>query len=206
MLDIRFIRENPEAVKENIQKKFQDSKLPLVDEVIDLDAGYTEAVCRADEQGHLAQLELSGGATGESGILAGVEASLNGGQTLLVTSFEGVTKRYTLPAGAEVQVNGQPGVMTARYVGSYVALRIANDGVNQLESVSVDSVTEYVQGSLQAFSDSGRVDTVTILNLSNERATTYDVADNAIIRYEGQTIVLEDLKRLSNVIRVRVID
>ena len=168
-------------------------------EVIDLDAGYTEAVCRADEQGHLAQLELSGGATGESGILAGVEASLNGGQTLLVTSFEGVTKRYTLPAGAEVQVNGQPGVMTARYVGSYVALRIANDGVNQLESVSVDSVTEYVQGSLQAFSDSGRVDTVTILNLSNERATTYDVADNAIIRYEGQTIVLEDLKRNSYV-------
>ena len=37
MLDIRFIRENPEAVKENIQKKFQDSKLPLVDEVIELD-------------------------------------------------------------------------------------------------------------------------------------------------------------------------
>ena len=40
---------------------------------------------------------------------------------------------------------------------------------------------------------------MTILNLSNERATTYDVADNAIIRYEGQTIVLEDLKRNSYV-------
>ena len=35
MLDIRFIRENPDAVKENIKKKFQDAKLPLVDEVID---------------------------------------------------------------------------------------------------------------------------------------------------------------------------
>lgn len=166
-------------------------------EVIDLDAGYTEAVCRVDEQGHLAQLQLSGGATGESGILAGVETDLNGGQTLLVTSFDGVTKRYALPAGAEVTVNGQPGVLTARYVGSYVGLRIANDGVNQLEGVAVDSVTEYIQGSLQAFSDSGRVDTVTILNLTNERATTYDVAVNAIIRYEGQTIVLEDLKRNS---------
>ena len=37
MLDIRFIRENPEAVKENIRKKFQDDKLPLVDQVIALD-------------------------------------------------------------------------------------------------------------------------------------------------------------------------
>ena len=38
MLDIKFVRENPEIVKENIKKKFQDSKLPLVDEVIALDA------------------------------------------------------------------------------------------------------------------------------------------------------------------------
>ena len=40
MLDIRFVRENPDAVKENIKKKFQDAKLPLVDEVIALDAEY----------------------------------------------------------------------------------------------------------------------------------------------------------------------
>ncbi len=38
MLDIRFLRENPDIVKENIKKKFQDNKLPLVDEVIELDA------------------------------------------------------------------------------------------------------------------------------------------------------------------------
>lgn len=38
MLDIKFVRENPEIVKENIKKKFQDEKLPLVDEVIELDA------------------------------------------------------------------------------------------------------------------------------------------------------------------------
>ena len=37
MIDIKFLRENPEVVKENIKKKFQDSKLPLVDEVIELD-------------------------------------------------------------------------------------------------------------------------------------------------------------------------
>ena len=38
MLDIRFVRENPDAVKENIRKKFQDEKLPMVDEAIALDA------------------------------------------------------------------------------------------------------------------------------------------------------------------------
>ena len=47
MLDIRFVRENPELVKENIRKKFQDQKLPLVDEAIALDeqlrAAKTEA-------------------------------------------------------------------------------------------------------------------------------------------------------------------
>ena len=37
MLDIKFVRENPEIVKENIRKKFQDHKLPLVDEALELD-------------------------------------------------------------------------------------------------------------------------------------------------------------------------
>ena len=42
MLDIKFVRENPEIVKENIKKKFQDQKLPLVDEVIDAKDVYNE--------------------------------------------------------------------------------------------------------------------------------------------------------------------
>ena len=37
MLDIKFLRENPDIVKENIKKKYQDNKLPMVDEVIALD-------------------------------------------------------------------------------------------------------------------------------------------------------------------------
>src|SRR5699024_5508854 len=49
MLDIRFVRENPDAVKENIKKKFQDDKLPLVDEVLDLDAKLRAAIQEADE-------------------------------------------------------------------------------------------------------------------------------------------------------------
>ena len=48
MLDIKFVRENPEAVKENIRKKFQDEKLPLVDEVIAKDAEARKAQTEAD--------------------------------------------------------------------------------------------------------------------------------------------------------------
>ncbi|MBQ2996874.1 MAG: serine--tRNA ligase [Oscillibacter sp.] len=48
MLDIRFVRENPDVVKENIKKKFQDHKLPLVDEVIELDSQRRAAIVEAD--------------------------------------------------------------------------------------------------------------------------------------------------------------
>ena len=48
MLDIKFIRENPDLVKENIRKKFQNAKLPLVDEVIALDSERREAINEGD--------------------------------------------------------------------------------------------------------------------------------------------------------------
>jgi len=48
MLDIKFMRENPDVVKENIKKKFQDAKLPLVDEAIELDRKFRESKGRAD--------------------------------------------------------------------------------------------------------------------------------------------------------------
>ena len=49
MLDIRFVRENPELVKENIKKKFQDHKLHLVDEVIDLDVRIRKIKTEVDQ-------------------------------------------------------------------------------------------------------------------------------------------------------------
>ena len=49
MLDIRFIRENPEIVRENIRKKFQDAKLPLVDELLELDAKNRAAITEASD-------------------------------------------------------------------------------------------------------------------------------------------------------------
>ena len=49
MIDIKFLRENPEIVKENIKKKFQDNKLPLVDEVISLDKEHRDIMKQGDE-------------------------------------------------------------------------------------------------------------------------------------------------------------
>ena len=49
MLDIKFVRENAEAVKENIRKKYQEEKLPLVDEVVELDVRYRAALTEANE-------------------------------------------------------------------------------------------------------------------------------------------------------------
>ena len=49
MLDIKFVRENPDIVKENIKKKFQDHKLPMVEEVIELDAERRKTQQAADD-------------------------------------------------------------------------------------------------------------------------------------------------------------
>ena len=49
MLDIKFIRENPDAVKENIKKKFQEAKLPLVDQVLELDAENRQTIQEAQD-------------------------------------------------------------------------------------------------------------------------------------------------------------
>ena len=49
MLDIRFVRENPDIVKENIKKKFQEAKLPMIDEVIELDTLNRAAITEASE-------------------------------------------------------------------------------------------------------------------------------------------------------------
>ena len=49
MLDIRFIRENPDAVRENMKKKFQEEKIPLVDRVLALDEENRRSITEASE-------------------------------------------------------------------------------------------------------------------------------------------------------------
>ena len=57
MLDIKFLRDNPEIVKDNLRKKFQDHKLPLVDEVIELDKKNREIKQNGDELKELKEIK-----------------------------------------------------------------------------------------------------------------------------------------------------
>ena len=52
MIDLKFLRENPEIVKQNIKNKFQDQKLPLVDEVIELDEENRKRVAGKSNKDH----------------------------------------------------------------------------------------------------------------------------------------------------------
>ena len=163
-------------------------------ELIDPQSGYTGAVCQVDSQGHLCTLKLSGGTRAAGGILTAVE-STSGGQSLQVCGFNGETQRYMLPSGAGVTVNGVAGTLTSSHVGDYVSLRVSNESTGQLASIAVDTVTQYVQGSVKSFTYSRTINEITVASLSTGKTTTYDIDPNAVIRYNGQNIVLEKLEK-----------
>ncbi|WP_130869707.1 S-layer homology domain-containing protein [Intestinimonas massiliensis (ex Afouda et al. 2020)] len=163
-------------------------------ELIDLQAGYTTAQCYVDSMGHLAGLKLSGGSHSAEGILVSVvEAS--SGQSLQVSSFNGETQRYTLPVGAGVTVNGVVGSLSTAHVGDYVSMRVSNDSGNQLVSLSVDTVTQYIQGVVNNYTYAKDVNTITISKVGSSSYTTYNIAANAVVRYNGAEIALKNLEK-----------
>lgn len=159
-------------------------------ELIDAQAGYTTAQCYVDAMGHLAALKLDGGSRSQQGILVSiVEAA--GGQNLQVAAFNGETQRYTLPVGGTVTVNGAAGVLSNAYVGDYVTIRIKNDSADQLDSVAVDTVTQYVQGVVKSYSSSS----ITISNATTNVAQTYTLASGVLVEYNGEAISLQKLEK-----------
>src|SRR5699024_10365301 len=147
-------------------------------------AGYTTAVCYVDAMGHLAGIKLSGGSHSAEGILVSVAETSNG-QSIQVSSFNGETQRYTLPLGAGVTVNGVAGSLSSTHVGDYVSMRVNNDSVNQLVSISVDTLTQYVQGVVKNYTTAKAVNTITIGKAGSSTSETYDIASNAVVRYNG---------------------
>ena len=164
--------------------------------LLDPQAGYTTATCYVDAMGHLDAVQLSGGTRAEEGILVKVENG-TGGQRLQVSAFNGETRRYTLPAGAGVTVNGVVGTVSDRYEGDYVSLRVSNDEANELVSMAVDTVTDYVQGSVKSFTYAKDQNDITLTNLSTGKSTTYDISSKAAIRFNGEDIALKELERNS---------
>ena len=99
-------------------------------ELLDLNAGYTGAVCSVDALGHLAAVELTGGTRQETGLLSSVEIGVLGSGRIQLSGMDGVKNRYDIPADAVITVNGASGKLTTSQVGDYVTLRISNDGTS----------------------------------------------------------------------------
>lgn len=162
--------------------------------LIDPEAGYTGAVCIVDEMGHLAALQLTGGTRGEDGLLVSITDSADG-KAIQVAGFSGVTTRYTVPTGAGVTVNGLAGTLQSSHVGDYVSMRVANDGSGKVSSLNVDTVTQYVQGSVQSYTTANAVNTLTLQDLSTSKATAYNLRSDAVIQYDGAAIALASLTK-----------
>lgn len=163
--------------------------------MLDPESGYTTAVCRVDELGHPAGVQLAGGSRQESGILSQVVTDTSGKvTTLYLSTFDGIKTPYTLSSSAAVTVNGVSGTLKTSYTGDFVTIKVSNDN-DQLLTVNVDTVSDYIQGSIQGMSYSKTPNTVTILDFATGKSATYNLSENAQITYEGKKVAFRDLSR-----------
>ena len=159
--------------------------------LIDEDAGYTSAVCYVDELGHLAGVKLSGGTQLISGLVESV-TTVGSTTTLGVSQFNGIVYRYTVPAGIAVTVNGVVGSLSGSYAGKFVQVRVSND-TGAAASVAVDTVSQYVQGSIKRLGTTGTARTVYISDFSTGKEVSYNMSQNAVITYDGKSVSVSEL-------------
>lgn len=161
---------------------------------IDLDAGYVTATCAVDSLGHLASLQLGGGTNAVEGIIADVSYNSSGYQTLQVCSLGGATTRYTVASTAVISnTSGSTLTLSSTHEGDFVSLR-TSDTTGEVETMSIDTSSTYLQGSIKYFSVSN--ETVSIADLESGSYITYDVSDYALLYYEDDLIYdMDDLEK-----------
>lgn len=162
--------------------------------IVDSGANYTTAVCKLDDQGRLVAIQFTGGTSTVEGILADyTKASTSSASaTIQLIGFDGVTRTYTIPSDATITVDGLVDTLSASQKDSHVVLRLLDED-NSVQSASVDTKSNYVQGVVKSVDSSD--DTITITRLSNDRNATYDVTSSAVITYKGETTRLKDLDK-----------
>lgn len=162
--------------------------------IVDTGANYTTAVCKLDDQGQLVAIQFTGGTSTVEGILSNyTRASTSStSATVQLIGFDGVTRTYTVPSGATVTVDGLVDALSTSLKDSYVVLRLLDED-SSVQSVSVDTKSNYVQGVIKSVDSSDS--TITITRLSNNRTATYDVTSSAVITYNGKTTRLRDLDK-----------
>ena len=162
--------------------------------IVDTGANYTTAVCKLDDQGRLVAIQFTGGTSTVEGILSDyTKASTSSASaTIQLIGFDGVTRTYTIPSDATITVNGLVDSLSTTLKNSYVVLRLLDEDAS-VQSASVDTKSNYVQGVIRSVDSSD--DTISITRLSNDRNATYDVTSSAVITYDGKTTRLRDLDK-----------
>lgn len=162
--------------------------------IVDTGANYTTAVCKLDDQGRLVAIQFTGGTSTVEGILSNyTKASTSStSSTVQLIGFDGVTRTYTVPSDATITVDGLVDALSTSLKDSYVILRLLDEDAS-VQSVTVDTKSNYVQGVIKSVDSSD--DTISITRLSNDRSATYDVTSSAIITYDGKTTRLKDLDK-----------
>jgi len=162
--------------------------------IVESGANYTTAVCKLDDQGRLVAIQFTGGTSTTEGIFADYTKSStsSANATIQLIGFDGVTRTYTIPSGATTTVDGLVDALSTSLKDSYVVLRLLDED-SSVQSVSVDTKSNYVQGVIKSVDSSDS--TITITRLSNNRTATYDVTSSAVITYNGKTTRLRDLDK-----------
>lgn len=161
-------------------------------ELIDEDAGYTSADCYVDEMGHLAGVRFNGGTQLTEGLVESV-TSIGGTTTLGVTAFNGVVYHYSLPVGITVTINGALGSLSSSHVGKYVQLRLFTDS-NQISSVAVDTVSNFVQGPIKRLSTIGTARSVHISDVFSRKEVNPTISQSAVVTYDGQLRTVDQIE------------
>lgn len=162
--------------------------------IVESGANYTTAVCKLDDQGRLVAIQFTGGTSTTEGIFADYTKSStsSANATIQLIGFDGVTRTYTIPSDATITVDGLVDSLSTTLKNSYVVLRLLDEDAS-VQSASVDTKSNYVQGVIKSVDSSD--DTISITRLSNDRTATYDVTSSAVITYDGETTRLKDLDK-----------
>ena len=162
---------------------------------LDLGGGYTAATAVVDGRGKAVAIRFRGGSSKRTGLFAGRE-TITGSEDLAlkVTGYDGVTHRYVMPADTTITVNGAPGKVAAlkNYTGKYVELRVSDD-TGLVTSVSFDTATEYLQGSVRAITWQTTHPTMSITDLETGVSTSYSVAGDIVITYNGEPVEFKNV-------------
>lgn len=163
---------------------------------LDLEEDYTTTTVLVDGRDKAVAVSLQGAAVKRTGIFAGRE-TIEGSDdlNLKVTSYEGVTQKYTMPVDTGITVNGKTAKASvlSGHIGDDITLRI-DEETGLVVSVEIDGTVSYVQGSVRGVTWQSSTPSVGITNLDTGKAKSYYVADDLTVTYEDEEVLFKNVK------------